>query len=131
MTTAQSADQNHCYHTVEFNLEGFKCLRFFDPESGQLYLLGPKASTKAQHRYLDKYAALCSGESLREALASIKSEPDMSMKLNAVLHAIEEHEAETAKCNVFEILIKVLDTWARQQPLGFVAWCLANARNRG
>jgi hypothetical protein len=71
MGNTDTNNQNELIHTVEVDLGGFKCLQFFDLETEQLCLLGPKESTKAQKRYLRKYVPLCRNKSVRKILASM------------------------------------------------------------
>jgi hypothetical protein len=121
MGTTDTNNPNEIIHTVEFVLDGFKCLRFFDVETEKLCLLGPKKSMKAQKRYFRKHDKLCRNDHLRNILESIKPEVDMSMKINAILQLVEEQGDEIAIASI----IALLDTWAGQPPLDLVAWCLA------
>jgi hypothetical protein len=127
MRNTDTNNQSELNHTVEVDIGGFKCLQFFDRETEELCLLGPKESVKAQKRYRRKYGALCRNKYVIEQLTSISPEIDLSVKINAFLYLVEEHKRERRKGNAIdsERVSELVDTWVRQPPLDFVAWCLA------
>jgi hypothetical protein len=107
---------NNCVpeiHAAEFELDGFICLRFFDPLTGELRVIGPREAEKACRRYVCKYEGLWRNQSLRDFLAPIRPKTDMNVKLHAYLHLMEEHRDEVADGMVVspELFLKVLDTW--------------------
>ena len=126
-TTDKNNPSELLIHTVEVDIGGFKCLQFFDLETEELCLLGPKESAKAQKRYRRKYNTLCRSKYVRKLLAAISPEMDLSMKINAFLYLVEEHKRERRKGNAIDSkrVSELVDEWARQPPLDFVAWCLA------
>jgi hypothetical protein len=113
MITIATAATKPPIHAAEFELDGFMCLRFFDPSTGELRVSGPRESKKARDRYIRKYGGLCRDQSVKEFLASIRPEVDPNVKLHAYLHLMEEHEDDVANGMVVseELFLKVLDTW--------------------
>ena len=99
---------------AEFELDGFRCLRFFHPETGTLCVLGPKGSRRARRRYVRKYQKLCRDPELRAFLSGIRPETAINAKLHAFLHLMEEHEDDIADGMVItpDLFIMVLDSFA-------------------
>jgi hypothetical protein len=79
---------------IEFDLEGFKCVRFFAPGTNQLCVSGPKGCMDAGLQYSMKYGALYHNLAVRNFLALIKAETDMERKLHAMLHVMEKYKPE-------------------------------------
>lgn len=113
---------------VEFELDGYKHLRFFDLD-GNLYVSGPMETKEAQSRYLAKYAPLCRSQSLREFLTLIRPETDMSQKLHAILHLMEEHKDDIAQGMGIsaDLVMAVLDSCAPWQPMDLETWAQINS----
>ena len=82
---------------IEFELYGFKCVRFFAPVTNQLCVSGPKGCMGAGLQYSMKYGALCHDLKVRHFLAPIAEETDMERKLHAMLHAMEKYKPEMGK----------------------------------
>jgi hypothetical protein len=110
---------------IEFDLDGFKCVRFFTPVTNQLCVSGPKGCMDAGLRYSMKYSAMCQKRSLRLFLQPIEAEPDMNRKLHAVLLLMEKYKSEIAAGmgfsheQVIEALTE-LGPWKFIDPKG---WC--------
>jgi hypothetical protein len=107
-------------HMVEFELEGFCCVRFFDPFTGALRVSGPEGSRKARRRYVRKYEGLCRNRVVRESLAKIRPETAINVKLHAVLHLMEQYDDEEIRQGVAimpDLLIEVLDSFAPWAPI--------------
>jgi hypothetical protein len=107
-------------HATEFELEGFCCVRFFDPNNGKLCVSGPAGSRPARRRYVRKYSGLCRNEELRDFLAKIRPPTGMNVKLHAVLHLMERYEHEEIGEGVIirpDALIEVLDSLAPWTPI--------------
>jgi hypothetical protein len=81
---------------IKFDLDGFKCVRFFAPGTNQLCVTGPKGCMDAGLQYSMKYSAMCQKQSLRLFLQPVEAEPDMNRKLHAVLHLMEKYKSEIA-----------------------------------
>jgi hypothetical protein len=81
---------------IEFDLDGFKCVRFFAPVTNQLCVSGPKGCMDAGLQYSMKYGAMCQRKSLRLFLEPVEAEADMNRKLHAVLHLMEKYKSEIA-----------------------------------
>jgi hypothetical protein len=79
---------------IEFDLDGFKCVRFFAPVTNQLCVSGPEGCMDAGLRYSMKYGALYHNLAVRNFLALIKAETDMERKLHAMLHVMEKYKPE-------------------------------------
>jgi hypothetical protein len=116
-------NRNPQIHATEFELDGFTCLRFFEPQTGELRVIGARQSEKARRHYVRKYGGLCHDRSVKEFLASIRPETDMNLKLHVYLHVMEEHEDDIAKGMGVseELFLRVLDAWefvAAIEPVG-------------
>jgi hypothetical protein len=81
---------------IEFDLKGFKCVRYFEPTTGQLCVSGPNGCMDAGLQYSMKYGAMCQLQSLRTFLEQIEAEADMNRKLHAVMHVMEKYKSEIA-----------------------------------
>ena len=116
-------------HMTEFELDGHKCLRFFDPDTGELCVFGPMETWEAQARYLARYAPVCRDQSLRKFLASIRPETDMNQKINAILVLMEEYKEEMALGMKIspELVVEVLDSFDPWEPMEPGALSLINS----
>jgi hypothetical protein len=82
---------------IEFELDGFTCVRFFAPVTNQLCVTGPKGCMGAGLQYSMKYGALYHDLAIRNFLAVIAEETDMGRKLHAMLDVIEKYKPEMGK----------------------------------
>jgi hypothetical protein len=110
---------------IEFDLDGFKCVRFFAPVTNQLCVSGPKGCMGAGLQYSVKYGALWHDLAVRNFLALIEAEADMERKFHALLHVMEKctpkmgEEKEICHEDVIEALAE-LGPWKFIDPKG---WC--------
>jgi hypothetical protein len=110
---------------IEFDLDGFKCVRFFAPVTHQLCVSGPKGCMGAGLQYSMKYGALYHEPAVRDFLALIEAETDMERKLHAMLHVMEKYkpkpgeQKEISHAQVIEALAG-LGPWKFIDPKG---WC--------
>jgi hypothetical protein len=116
-------------HMTEFELDGHKCLRFFDPDTGELCVFGPMETWEAQARYLARYAPVCRDQSLRKFVASIRPETDINQKINAILVLMEEYKEEMALGMKIspELVVEVLDSFDPWEPMEPGALSLINS----
>jgi hypothetical protein len=115
-------------HMTEFELDGHNCHRIFDPDNGELCVVGPMETWEAQTRYLARYAPVCRDQSLRQFLASIRPETDMNQKINAILVLMEEYKDEMAQGMKIspELVVEVLDSFDPWEPMEPGALSLIN-----
>jgi hypothetical protein len=114
-----TADNHQEIHMAEFELEGFYCIRFFDPTTGNLCVSGPEGSRKARRRYVRKYEGLCRNQVVRESLAKIRPETPINVKLHAVLHLMAQHDDEAIRQGVAidpDVLFEVVDSFGSWKP---------------
>ena len=82
---------------IEFDLEGFKCVRFFAPVTNQLCVSGPNGCMDAGLQYSMKYSAMCQKHRCEFSLQPISAEPDMNRKLHAILHVMEKYKSRSRR----------------------------------
>jgi hypothetical protein len=109
---------------IEFDLEGFKCVRFFAPVTNQLCVSGPRGSMSAGLQYSMKYGALYHNSAARKFLALIEVETDMDRKFHALLDVMQKYnpemgeEKEIGHEHVIEALAE-LGPWKFIDPKGW------------
>jgi hypothetical protein len=109
---------------IEFDLNGFKCVRFFAPVTHQLCVSGPKGCMGAGLQYSMKYGALYHDLRTQNFLAPIEAETDMERKFHALFHALEKwapkmgEEKEISHEDVIEALAE-LGPWKFIDPKGW------------
>jgi hypothetical protein len=114
-----TANNHQEIHMAEFELEGFCCVRFFDPLTGALRVYGPEGSRKARRRYVRKYERLCRNQGLKEYLAKMRPETPINVKLHAVLHLMAQHDDEAIRQGVAidpDVLFEVVDSFGPWKP---------------
>jgi hypothetical protein len=98
---------------MEFELDGFICHRWFDPD-GNLMVDGPEEAAPQIRAYLAKYAPYVQHASFAAFVASIPpfGERDLARKKHSMLHLLVEYE-EKLKNGMgisAELVQAVLDT---------------------
>jgi hypothetical protein len=110
---------------IEFDLDGFKCVRFFAPVTHQLCVSGPKGCMGAGLQYSMNYGPLYHNSAVQNFLTLIEAEPDMERKLHALFHVMEKckpeigEEKEISHEDVIAALAE-LGPWKFIDPKG---WC--------